>query len=52
METSPKNYALLGETGNRFKSKVTAKLKNKQTSIAMVQDLLGTFAIFPTPDYI
>jgi hypothetical protein len=31
MRTSPINFPLLGGTGNRLKSKTTAKLKGKQT---------------------
>jgi hypothetical protein len=32
MGTSPIDFALLGETGNRLKSKTTAKLKGKQAT--------------------
>jgi hypothetical protein len=46
---TPKNCALLDGNRNRLNSKTTAKFKDKQTSIAMVQDLLRTFATFPTP---
>jgi hypothetical protein len=35
-------------TGNRLKTKTTAKLKGKQTLIATVRNLLQTFATFPT----
>jgi hypothetical protein len=41
--------ALLGGNGNTLKFKMTAKLKDIQTSIATVQDLLRTFATFPAP---
>jgi hypothetical protein len=47
--TSPIDFALLGGTGNRLKSKTKAKLKEKQTLIAMVQDPLLMFAIFLAP---
>ncbi len=36
MTTSPINIDLLGENGNTLKLKTTAKLNNKQTSIATV----------------
>jgi hypothetical protein len=44
-----KNYALHGRNGNTLELKMTTKLKDKQTSIAMVQDLLRTFSTFPAP---
>jgi hypothetical protein len=44
-----KNCALHGGNGNTLELKMTTKLKGKQTSIAMVQDLLRTFATFPAP---
>ncbi len=49
VRTSPIDFALLGGTRNRLKSKMTSKLKEKQTSIAMVRDPLPTFAIFSAP---
>jgi hypothetical protein len=48
---SPIGFALLGGTGNRLKSKTTANLKEKKTSIATVRDPLRTFAIFSPPLY-
>jgi hypothetical protein len=52
MGTSPKNCALLGGTRNRLKSKKTAKLKDKQTTIAMHVPTLPItkFATFPSSD--
>jgi hypothetical protein len=47
--TSPKDCALLGGNGNTLKLEMTTKLKDKQTSIATVRDLLRTFATFPAP---
>jgi hypothetical protein len=47
--TLPIDFALLGGTGNRLKSKTKPKLKEKQTSIAIVRDPLPTFAIFLAP---
>jgi hypothetical protein len=41
------DFAIIGGAGNSLKSKTTAKVKNKQSSIATVRDLLRTFAIFP-----
>jgi hypothetical protein len=49
MRTSPKDCALLGGNGNTLKLEMTTKIKDKQTSIATVRDLLRTFAIFPAP---
>jgi hypothetical protein len=46
MGTSPKDSALLSGNGNTV---ITTKLKDKQTSIATVRDLLRTFATFPAP---
>jgi hypothetical protein len=40
------NCALLGGNGNTLKLEMTTKLKDKQTSIATVRDLLRTFATF------
>jgi hypothetical protein len=49
MGTSPVNFGLLGGNGNTLKLEMTTKLKDKQTSIATVRDLLRTFATFPAP---
>jgi hypothetical protein len=49
MGTSPINFGLLGGNGNTLKLEMTTKLKDKQTSIATVRDLLRTFATFPAP---
>jgi hypothetical protein len=46
-----KNCAFLGKTGDILKPK-TKKLKDKQTSIATVEDLLRTFATFPTTSFL
>ncbi len=40
---------LLGGNGNTLKLEMKTKLKDKQTSIATVRDLLRTFATFPAP---
>jgi hypothetical protein len=40
MGTSPINFGLLGANGNTLKSKTTAKLREKRTSIAAVRDIL------------
>jgi hypothetical protein len=40
MRTSPIAFVLLGGNENRFKSKTTAKLQDKQTTIAMARNLL------------
>ncbi len=39
MGTSPINIGLLGGNGNTLKSKTTAKLREKRTSIAAVRDI-------------
>ncbi len=49
MGTSPINFGLLGGNGNTVKLEMTTKLKDKQTSLATVRDLLRTFATFPAP---
>jgi hypothetical protein len=49
VRTLPIDFALLGKTRNILKSKTTAKLKEKKTSIASVRDPLRTFAIFSAP---
>jgi hypothetical protein len=49
MGSSPKDCALLSGNGNTLKLEMTTKLKDKQTSIATVRDLLQTFATFPAP---
>jgi hypothetical protein len=49
VRTSPIDFDLFSGTGNRLKLKAATKLKEKQTSIAMVRDPLPTFAIFSTP---
>jgi hypothetical protein len=49
MRTSPINFGLLGGNGNTLKLEMTTKLKDKQTSIATVRDLLRRFATFPAP---
>jgi hypothetical protein len=48
MGASPKNYGVLGGNGNTLKSKTTAKLKVKRTSIATVRGLYRMYATFPT----
>jgi hypothetical protein len=42
VRTSPIDFAFLGGTGNRLKSKTTAKLKEKQTLTATVLHPLRT----------
>jgi hypothetical protein len=49
MGTLPINFGLLGGNGNILKLEMTTKLKDKQTLIATVRDLLRTFATFPAP---
>jgi hypothetical protein len=49
MGTLPINFGLLGGNGNTLKLEIITKLKDKQTSIATVRDLLRTFATFPAP---
>jgi hypothetical protein len=49
MGTSPINFGLLGGNGNTLKLGMITKLKDKQTSITTVRDLLRTFATFPVP---
>jgi hypothetical protein len=49
MGTSPINFGLLGGNGNTLKLEMTSKLKDKQTSIATVRDLLRAVATFPAP---
>ena len=51
MGTSPINFGLLGGNGNTLKFEMITKLKDKQTSIATVRDLLQTFATFPAPPF-
>jgi hypothetical protein len=45
----PIDFALLGRKRKYIKSKTTAELIEKRTSIAAVQDKLGLFDTFPTP---
>ncbi len=45
----PIHFALLGRKRKYIKSKTTAKLTEKRTSIATVRDILWTFGTFPTP---
>jgi hypothetical protein len=49
VRTSPIDFALLGRKRKYIKSKTTAKLQGKQTSIAEVRDQLLSFATFLTP---
>ncbi len=44
----PIHFALLGRKRKYIKSKTTAKLAEKRTSIAAVRDILWTFGTFPT----
>jgi hypothetical protein len=44
----PIDFALLGRKRKYIKSKTTAKLREKRTSIAAVRDILGKFGTFPT----
>jgi hypothetical protein len=43
------HFALLGRKRKYIKSKTTAKLKEKRTSIAAVRDILQMFDTFPNP---
>ena len=47
--TSPIHFALLGRKRKYVKSKTTAKLREKRTSIAAVRDKLRPFDTFLTP---
>ncbi len=47
--TLPIHFALLGRKRKYIKSKTTAKLTEKRTSIAAVRDILWTFGTFPDP---
>ncbi len=49
VRTLPIDFALLGWKWKNLKSKTTAKLREKRTSIAAVRDILWTFGTFPTP---
>jgi hypothetical protein len=42
-------FCLFMGTSETLKLEMTTKLKDKQTSIAIVRDLLRTFATFPAP---
>ncbi len=46
MQTSPIDLPILWKKWKYTKSKMPDKLKGKQTSIAMVRDILRTFATF------
>jgi hypothetical protein len=48
VRTLPIDYALLGRKRKYIKSKTTAELKGKQTSIVVVRDQNLSFATFPT----
>ncbi len=48
-KTLPIHFALLGRKRKYVKSKKTAKLKGKQTSIAAVPPKLGQINTFQTP---
>ncbi len=48
-KTLPIHFALLGRKRKYVKSKKTAKLKGKQTSIAAVRAKLGQIDTFQTP---
>ncbi len=48
MGTSPISFGLLGGSGNTLKLEMTTKLKDKQTLIATVRDLLKV-CLFPGP---
>ncbi len=48
-KTLPIHFALLGRKRKYVKSKKTAKLKGKQTSIAAVRAELGQINTFQTP---
>jgi hypothetical protein len=47
--TLPIHFALLGRKRKYLKSKTTAKLIKKRTSIATILDKLGQLDTFPTP---
>jgi hypothetical protein len=47
--TLPIHFALLGRKRNYVKSKKTAKLREKRTSIAAARAKLGQFDTFQTP---
>jgi hypothetical protein len=49
VRTLPIHFALLGRKRKYIKSKTTAKLKEKRTSIAGVRDILRMFDTFPNP---
>jgi hypothetical protein len=49
VRTLPIHFALLGQKQKYIKSKTTAKLKEKRTSIAAVRDILRVFDTFPNP---
>jgi hypothetical protein len=49
VRTLPIDFALLGRKRKYKKSKTTAKLNGKKTSIAAVRDQFLSFATFPTP---
>ncbi len=49
VRTLPIDFALLGRKRKYIKSKTTAKLTEKRTSIAAVRDTLWTYGTFPTP---
>jgi hypothetical protein len=49
LRTSPIHFALLGRKRKYIKSKTTAKLIEKRTSIAAVRDKLGQIDTFLTP---
>ena len=49
--TLPIHFALLGRKRKYVKSKTTAKLMEKRTSIAAVRDKLGQFDTFPASLY-
>jgi hypothetical protein len=49
VRTLPIHFALLGRKRKYIKSKTTAKLKEKRTSIAAVRDILRMFDTFPNP---
>ncbi len=48
-KTLPIHFALLGRKRKYIKSKTTAKLTEKRTSIAAVRDILWTLGTFPNP---
>jgi hypothetical protein len=52
MGTSPINFGLLGGNGNTLKLEMTTKLKDKQTSIATVRDLLRTSPLSRPPFFL